>query len=441
MTDAANPSRPIARRLLPALVLLGAVTAAPADAARWRLEPIASSGGVVGLRSFGFDLRGRALVSWDAAPGNRLAPLLGGLATREPAGGWHRSPDLAGVQPSTAQIHMHSLTSTLLVARETPSKLGRRRLVAADGRSDGGFGAFSTLDDYVVDHWSAANASGDAIVAWTSERSPFVRVAERSGTGRFTPARDLAVASAAAVATNARGDRVLAWRAGRRLAARVRPAGGEWSRTARFGRVKTIAGLRLSVLVARSGRVVLTWGSVGSACGVSVRGTSGRWRTRTLERRCAVSGVDPARSPVLPLADGRGATYVAWTGRLRSGRRAVKLARVGPRGSGRPLVLSRQRGAVLDDVADGPRRSLAITYAAPRPTKANPYVVATYAAVRRGGGSFGRADRLTPPSVAAVRGSRVAFQPLTGEPVVVLPFLVGLDVAIGAAVGPPLPAR
>ncbi len=51
-----------------------------------------------------------------------------------------------------------------------------------------------------------------------------------------------------------------------------------------------------------------------------------------------------------------------------------------------------------------------------------------------------RADRLTPGDVFAAQGSRVAFQPLTGEPVVAVPFLVGRSVAVAAAVGPPAPS-
>jgi hypothetical protein len=56
--------------------------------------------------------------------------------------------------------------------------------------------------------------------------------------------------------------------------------------------------------------------------------------------------------------------------------------------------------------------------------------------VRHRSGRFD-VDRLTPPTVTAARGSRVAFQPLTGQPVVAIPFLVGPMVAVGAAVGPP----
>ncbi|HWC28204.1 MAG TPA: hypothetical protein VG474_16560 [Solirubrobacteraceae bacterium] len=440
MSHATFPPRSAARWLAPALALVAAATAAPASAAGWRLEPIAASTGVVELHDLDFDAHGNALLSWSGSSRDRVAPLLGAVALRDPAGGWLRSPDLAGVQAAGARIHMVGAARTLLVAREEETRANRRRLVVAEGLSDGGFGPLAALDDFVSEHWSDASASGDAIVAWLGERSPFIRVAERSAGQPFGPPRDLAVGRTAAVAINARGDRVLAWRAGRRLAARVRPAGGEWSPTARFGRVRTIAGLRLSVLAAPSGRIVLAWGRVGGHCGVSVRDGAARWRTRALERRCGPAGVPASAAPVLAVADDRGATYVAWTGRTRSGRRAVKLARVGARPSRAPLVLSRERGALLDDVAAGPRRALAITYVAPRPTKANPLLGATFAVVRRGGGAFGPAERLTPPGFAALRGSRVAFQPLTGEPVVALPFLIGLETAVAAAVGPPAPA-
>jgi hypothetical protein len=437
MSPPHSPHRFTARRLSAALVLLGALAAAPAHAAPWRLEPIAASEGVTGLQTLAFDAQGRALLSWNGALRGREPPLFGGLASRDPAGGWQRAPDLAGVEPAGAQIHVFGTMRALLVAREATSETSLRRLVVADGESDGGFGPFVTLDDFVADHWSDANEAGDAIVAWTGERSPFIRVAERTAGQGFAAARDLAVARTAVVSINARGDRVLAWRAGTRLAARIRPAGGDWGPAVRFGRVTSIQSLRLSVLMVRNGRVVLTWGSVGRPCGVSVRDGAGRWRTRTLERRCGPTGADAGAAPVLPLADGRGATYVAWTGRTRSGRRAVKFARVGPGASNTALVISHERGAILDAVAAGPGRALAITYFAPRPIRRNPYVVATFAALRRGDGSFGRTERLTPPGVAGTRGSRVAFQPLTGEPVVAVPFLLGLNIAVGAAVGPP----
>ena len=439
MSDTASPLRSHARRLLAALVVLVAVGVAPAQAATWRLEPIEDSKGVVELQELAFDAEGRAPLSWSGVLRGRVPPLFAGLATRDPAGGWQRPPDLDdAVQPATAHVHVAAPTRTLLVAREGSTAANLRRLVYAEGQSEGSFGELTALDDFVRAHWSAANPAGAAIVAWNGERSPFLRVAERPAGGQFARPRELAIGRTAAVAINQRGDRVLAWRAGPRLAARVRSAGGDWEDTVRFGRMTAIQHLRLTALMARNGRVVLTWGSVGRPCGVSVRDAAGRWRSRTLERRCGPTSADARRAPVLPLADGRGATYVAWTGRTRTGRRAVKFARVGAGASVRALVLSRERGAVLDDVAAGPRRALAVTYAAPRPTRANPLIVATFVALRRGGGTFEH-DRLTPLGFAARRGSRAGFHPLTGAAVVAVPFLIGLDVAVAAAVGPVAP--
>lgn len=429
-------------RWLPALLVAAGVVTSPAHAATWRLEPIPASEGVGSLHELGFDEQGRGLLSWSGSLRGRVPENFDGLATRDPAGGWQRPPDLEGIDPASAAVHLHGAVNALLIAREPATGAGRRRLAAAEGLSEGGFGTFGVLDEFVERHVSDANSSGAAIVAWSVERSPFIRVAERDGAGRFQAPRDLAVGQIAAVSINARGDRVLAWRAGRRLAVRIRRAGGTWGPTERFGRMSSISRLRLSALIMRNGRVVVTWGSVGRRCGVSVRRGAGRWRTRTLQRRCGPTGAGGDGPPVLAIADGRGASYVAWTGRTRGGRRAVRLARVGGAvPSRRPLTISRERSAVLDDVAAGPARALAITYSAPRPTRARPYGFAAYAALRRRRGGFGRPDRLTPPDVLAARGSRVAFQPLTGEPIVALPFLIGRTAAVGAAVGPAAPAR
>ena len=444
MRRAPITSRCSARRLAPALALLAAAIAvaapAPAHAATWRLEPIAASTGVAELHDLAFDARGHALLSWNGAEPSHAPPVFTGLATRATDGSWGRPTDLRGIVPTDAQLHLSGTVNALLVAREATSATSRRRLITAEGQSDGGFDAFASLDEFVSGHWSAVNPAGDAIVAWTVERSPFLRVAERKAGQPFAAARDLALGKTAAVAINARGDRVLAWRAGRRLAARFRPAGGEWSATQRFGRVQSIDGLRLSAVLVRNGRVVLTWGRVGRPCGVAIRDGAGKWTTRTLEQRCGRSGAESREAPVQPVADEKGASYVAWTGRTRTGRQVVKFARVGPGASRTPLVLSRQRGAVLDDIAAGPGGALAVTYTAPRPTAKRPLLFATFATLRRGGATFARADRLTPADVFVAQGSRVAFQPLTGEPLVAVPFLVGRTVAVAGAVGPPAPS-
>jgi hypothetical protein len=45
-------------------------------------------------------------------------------------------------------------------------------------------------------------------------------------------------------------------------------------------------------------------------------------------------------------------------------------------------------------------------------------------------------QRLSPPGVLVARGSRVAFQPLTGQAVVAIPYGIGRTLAVGAAVSP-----
>ena len=435
--------RPAQRWLAPVLLVVG-LASPPAATAGWRLEPIGGSEGVLGLHDLAFDTQGRGLLSWDAALRGRVPPAFGGLATRDAAGGWQRPPDVAGVEPQSAQIHLYGQQRALLVGRESQDGaapgVSRRRLMAADGQSDGGFGQLQTLDDFTIAAWSAVNRSGDAVVAWVGERSPFVRVAFRDGTRlAFASPRDLAIASSAAVAVNPRGDAVLAFTTGKRLAARVRPAGGVWGPTIQFGRFASTRDIRLSALFTRDRRIVVTWGGARRSCGVAVRDGAESWDVERLERRCGASAVGSRGAPVVPIADSRGATYVAWTGPNRRGRSAVKLARIDSTGARRPTVLSRLPGAKLDDVAAGPSGALAVTWTAPRPTADKPYTMASFAVVRRGRGRFGEAERLSPASITVAHGSRVAFQPLTGEPVVAVPYAVGFTVAVGAAVGPAAP--
>jgi hypothetical protein len=437
MNPTISPFSHAGRRLgLPsALLALVLAHAAPAAAARWPLEAIGASEGVHELHDLDFDAQGHALLTWDAALRGHVPPVFGGLGLRDPAGGWQRPPDLAGVDPVTAQIHLYSRQRALLVAREGgPRGPGRRRLVVADGLSDGGFGPLVRLADFTAGSWSAANASGDAIVAWTGERSPFLTVSERRDGRGFGPPRDLAVGRSAAVALDARGDRLLAWPDGRRIAVRVRRAGGAWGPIVRFGRLPPDRDRRLSALVAPDGRMVITWGRDRGHCGVAARDRHGVWRSWRLERRCGPAAVGTRAAPVVPFADSRGVTYVAWTHGTR-GANSVTLARVGSAGPVARAVVSRQRGAMLDDAAAGPGAAIAVTWAAVL-SKTNPLLTATYAALRRGGGAF-VVDRLSPESVIVARGSRVAFQPLTGQAVVAIPYRVGRTLAVGAAVSPP----
>jgi hypothetical protein len=419
---------------LVALAALAPVASAAAEP--WLVEPIGASEGVRELHDLSFDAEGHGLLSWDASLLGHDPQVFGGLAARDPAGGWLRPPDLAGVDAVTAQVHLYSQQRALLVAREGgASGPGRRRLVVADGQSDGGFGALTGLATFTAGSWSAANSAGAAIVAWTSERAPFLTVRERTGAGAFGPRRDLAIARSAAVAIDEQGNRLLAWPDGRRIAVRVRKPRGAWSRTVHFGRLPPDRDRRLSAVIAPSGRMVVTWGRDRGHCGVAVRDFGGAWRPQRLEPRCGAAAVGARGAPVVPFVDSTGATYVAWT-HATPRANSVTLARVGSRGTRGRSVVSRQRGAMLDDVAAGPAGAIAVTWAAVLSGQGVPLQTATYAGLRRGGATFG-VQRLSPAGVLVARGSRVAFQPLTGQVVVAIPYPIGRTVAVAAAVSPP----
>jgi hypothetical protein len=429
---------PFPRAVLSLLGASLALASAPAASAQWVLEPIGASEGVRELHDLGFDAQGRALLSWDAALAGRVPAVFGGLAARDPAGGWQRPPDLAGIDPVTAQIHLWSQQRALLVAREgSPAGPGRRRLVVADGQTDGGFGALRSLAQFTAGTWSASNASGDAIIAYTREKSPFVTVSERKDGRGFGPPRDMAIGRSATVAINARGDRLLAWPAGPRIGVRVRRAGQSWSRTRRIG-----GGLpldrdrRLSALVAPDGRMLITWGRDRGSCGVAVGDSRGAWDVTSLERRCGPAAVGPREATVLPFADSDATMYVAWTHATRQAN-SVTLARVGRDGPVSRSVVSRQRGAMLDDVAAGPAGAVAVTWAAVL-SRENPLLTATYAGLRRSGPAFA-VQRLSPSNAIVARGSRVAFHPLTGQAVVAIPYVFGPTLAVGAAISPRAP--
>jgi hypothetical protein len=440
MNPVTDPPSRARRWLVPVALVLALGASTPAAAEPWLLEPIGASEGVRELHDLDFDADGRGLLSWEAELAGHVPPVFGGLAARDPAGGWVRPPNLAGVDAVAAQIHLHSQGRALLVGREGGAAgPGRRRIVVADGQADGGFGPLRSLASFTARSWSASNVSGDAIVAWTSERNPFVTVSERTDGRGFSRPRDKATTSttrrpaSVAVAINARGDRLLAWADGRRLGVRVRPTGREWGPIVRFGRLPADRDRRLSAHVTQDGRMLVTWGRDGGHCGVAARGARGRWKSWRLEARCGPAAVGAREAPVVPFASSDGAAYVAWT-HATSRANSVTLARVGSRGAVSPIVVSRQRGAMLDDAAAGPGGAVAITWAAVL-SSTNLLLTATYAALRRGTASF-EVQRLSPTASIVARGSRVAFHPLTGQAVVAIPYRVGRTLAVGAAVSP-----
>lgn len=398
---------------------LAAVGMSAADSrAQWRTEPIPTDGTVSDPVSVQFDARGRGLLATETFARGRGR--FTDLALRDPDGGWRSAPDLAG---RPVHVGFFAGTRALLLARRFgPFSGGSFRLLYAYGRSDGSFGPPQRLAELRGLPVAAHNRSGEAIVAWAATgHGAALRVSERAAGGKFSAPRTRSPARIGnyAVAINARGDRVLAWWRGDRIEARVRPAGRRWGAVQLVARARQEPDPGISALVTSTGRIVVAWGTaerledagMDLAFGVAMREPGRGWRAWRLER---ARDVDVSSGELtVPLVAGDGATYVAW-----SGARGVMLARVSARGPSVPaLVSGGQDRTVLDDAAAGPGRALAMSWR----RELGDGSIDTYAAVRGRTGGFSAPERLNWEPVRLVVRSRVAFQPRTGEAVVIGP--------------------
>ena len=116
---------------------------------------------------------------------------------------------------------------------------------------------------------------------------------------------------------------------------------------------------------------------------------------------------------------GSGTILVTWTSSLGGTRFGVKAARLTSTGL-QPAQLSTDdtANASLDDAAVGPNGQAAIVWT--QSDTANPLVTVAYAALSTGPGiPFGPGELINPPNTTGA-GPTVAFQPVTGEPVVLL---------------------
>lgn len=169
------------------------------------------------------------------------------------------------------------------------------------------------------------------------------------------------------------------------------------------------------------------------AAGVTIRGRS-HWRSFRLERSTVTAGPFLAGTTAVPVIDSAKHVYVTWTGTVR-GAPAVKLARITTGGQRERTVLSGKiLGAAVDDAAAGPNRSLAVSWSAMETYS----VTASYASVRRANRPFSLPERLTPAGSPGLTGSRVAFQPATGDAVVAWRFVApdgtgALDATVNSA--------
>lgn len=394
-----------------------------AAGAQWRSESIPGDGFLSPL-NLAFDATGRGLLSWEGTRA-RSPSKFTGLAVRAPGGGWQRAADLAGVTWGNAQIHLYGSRRALLVARRV-SSLGRFsrprwRLVHAFGGSDGSFGTQRTLAEGVLlgRFVTAADARGDALVAWQDERG-VTKVRERPPGGKFATPRTLRPGGTGAAAMNDGGDRVLAWWSRGGVYARVRRSGQSWGRARLAARAEHITNATVRAAITPGGRVALAWetADVGEDRPTALRAgiaqlDRGRWRAYQLECATHATAGLPETSLTLPVVDSEGRLYVAWTGTER-GALAVKLARVVASGPRAPTTLSAGvPGAALNDIAAGPRGVLLVSWSVERPGS-----TVVYASLRRSAAGFAAPQQLTPEIVRGFGVSRAAIARSTGEAVV-----------------------
>ena len=408
---------------LVAIAALCALAVSPtAAAAQWRTEPVPGEWFVSPL-SLDFDARGRALFSWEGI--NPTSPRkFTALAVRAPGGGWQRAANLAGITWGNAQIHLYGRDRALLVAGQV-SSLGRFnrarwRLVQAYGRSNGSFGSLRTLAERVSlgTLVTAADARGDALVAWQDEAG-VTKLRERPAGGAFGPTRTLRPGGTGTAAMNLRGDRVLAWWSRGGVYARVRHHGEPWGPARLAAKAPNITNAHVRAAISAGGRVVLAWESadIGEDRPIILRAgvaqlVNGRWRAHALERSTHATVGLPETSLTQPVVDSANRVYVAWTGTAGGGL-AVKLARVVAAGPRAAAILSAGvPGAALNDVAAGPHGALLAAWSVQRPASN-----VVYASLRRGA-AFTGAQQLTPDGASGFGVARAAIAPSTGEAVV-----------------------
>jgi hypothetical protein len=441
--------------------------------AGWRTETLAPAG-VVGPIALSFDSAADGLLLWDGNPYSIQPPrLFDGGDARAPAGGWSQTAE----PPFTTieQLQLYGSGRALLVGSEavtaqggnpppgslpccagTPGTVLRVRVIYADGLADGSFGPVRVLDQDGSTPVSAADEQGDGLVAWV--HGGRFRIAGRSLGGAFGkpltfPGRALA-GEPFTVALNARGERVLAWVGGRDLRdlyARIRPARGRWGSAELVARLavpaRPVPTIRLRATITPAGTVVLAWESASACEGCATvlragalwhapvaRAASARapWRVFTVESSSIAAdapggSVAAGLAGITPLVDSFGHVYLTWTGGL-DGAPIVKLAELTASGIGLWTPLSDSLvGGALDDATAGPDGALLVSWFDVRHSTSG--IGPVYASLRRGSGRFELAVRLTGEDVTGGSGL-VAFQPLSGEALVVSGVVAGGAVAL-----------
>jgi hypothetical protein len=320
--------RPIQRACVAAVALLLAVPVAAAADPPWSppqnvSAPHLFAGPTLGAVAAG---NGSALAFWSSQD------------TTTPVLRWHaaaRAPGSATFGPQRSapsdlfDMTAYASTRTLAgFARQIgPPEVPRTRLQVRFGRTDGTFGSARTVVDdreRLVSPVLAADARGDAALAWFADRGTFndrVFVSLRPAGGSFGRPIQLVQGRirSVAVAVGPEGQVLVAWDARGKIQARF-----QRSRTASFGSTETIQSeetffAQIHAAVGDSGRAYLAWSAKFMSEGgaqhdvfyeVAVRPSGKPFRPATLLER------QPATRPQGPIGitlNGRDAT-VAWSG-------------------------------------------------------------------------------------------------------------------------------
>lgn len=398
-----------------------AALAAPASAhaadASWPAAPVSEAGAQYPTE-LQFAADGSGLLTWEGyVPGHTPRPKLTGLVLRAPLGAWTRGPDVPGVTWGLARVHAAGTRAVLVGMRAyrfVAFNRARWEVVTATGGLDGRFGPVRTITRDVRWVGSAAGGRGEVLAAWLARRDDRVRVVRvRPARGRTTVLSSPAVHHVT-LAIGPRGDVLVAWLRRGRIEARLRTPAGRW------GPVRRIApaGPRPEALHAasnRRGEAIVAWGAFtrvgegepGRWAFRAATSDGGAWTTHRLDR---FAGRDLGALPAtaLPVFDARGRGLVAW-----AGRGAVTVAR--PDGTARRSVAA-PPSAVVDDIALSRTGELAVTLSVPPPpvgAGAGPFVITAPPA-----DPLGSLTDLAVPDSAALRGTQVAFDPLTAQPTV-----------------------
>jgi hypothetical protein len=268
---------------------------------------------------------GRALAFWSAQDGSEPV-LRWRVASRAPGATTFGPQRSAPADLFDVVAYGNSRTLAGFQRMIGAPEIGRTKLQVRFGRTDGSFGHATTVadDNRLLRPVIAANAKGDAALAWFADRGTFndrVFVSLRRAGGRFGHPIRLAEGRirSVAVAVGPEGQVLVAWDARGTIRARLRR-----SQTTPFGTTETIRSeetffAQIHAAVASSGRAYLAWSAKFISEGgaqhpvfyeVAVRPSGQSFRPATLLE------TQPATRPQNPIGitlNGRDAT-VAWSG-------------------------------------------------------------------------------------------------------------------------------